>query len=90
MAKMVFQYDIKTPQPNADVDAMVEAIRKGLSEEFQMMEKVDISNLYFGIKSARVQFMCDAADGTLQDKLENYLNGLEETGEMELSFTSRL
>lgn len=90
MAEMVFQYDIKTSAPNKDAEAMVKKIRDKLPEGFRMMEKVEIKELYFGIKAAVIQFVCDAADGSLQDQLENYLTGLEETGEWELSFTSRL
>lgn len=89
MGKMVFQYDIKTPQPNFDVDIMIKAIKDNLPKEFIMQEKVDVKNLYFGIKAAVCQFVCGEEEG-LQDILENYISSLEETGEWELSFTSRL
>lgn len=90
MAEMVFQYDIKTSAPNKDAEAMVKTIRDKLPSEYRMMEKVEIKELYFGIKAAVIQIVCDAADGSLQDKLENFLTQLEETGEFELSFASRL
>ena len=86
---MVLQYSIKTPEPNADADAMVDVIRKNLPEGYKMMEKVDIKLLYFGIKAAEMQFLTEEGDG-VQDILENYLNDLTETGELELTFITRL
>ena len=89
MAEMVLQYSIKTPEPNADVDAMVALIRNNLPEGYKMMEKVDIKPLYFGIKAAEMQFLTEEGDG-VQDILENYLNEFAETGELELTFITRL
>lgn len=92
MAKMAFQYDIKTPAPNADADAMVQTIRDNKPEAYTMMEKVDIKELFYGIKAVVVQFMAEEGDG-VQDTLENWLNELKDagtTGEWELSFISRL
>ncbi|MCY3412256.1 MAG: hypothetical protein INQ03_11535 [Candidatus Heimdallarchaeota archaeon] len=92
MAKQAFQYDIKTPAPGADADAMVQAIRDAVPEAYTMMEKVEVKELFFGIKAAVVQFMADEGMG-VQDDLENWLNELKDnevTGEWELTFTSRL
>lgn len=92
MAKQAFQYDIKTPAPNTDADAMVKEIRENVPEAYQMMEKVDVKELFFGIKAATVQFMAEEGMG-VQDTLENWLNDMKEagtTGEWELTFTSRL
>jgi translation elongation factor EF-1beta len=89
MAEMVLQYLIKTPEPNADADAMVAVIRKKLPDGYRMMEKVDITPLYFGIKAAEMQFITEEGEG-VQDILENYLNDLADTGELELTFITRL
>ncbi len=86
---MVLQYLIKTPQPGADAEAMVEEIKKNLPEGYQMMEKYEIKPLYFGIKAAEIQFLVEEGDGK-QDTLENFLNDLEAAGEFELTFISRL
>ena len=89
MAEMVLQYLIKTPEPNTDADAMVSVIRESLPEAYRMMEKVEIKLLYFGIKAAEMQFITEEGEG-VQDILENYLNDLAETGELELTFITRL
>jgi len=89
MAEMVLQYSIKTPEPNTDVDNMVSIIRENLPEGYKMMEQVTITPLYFGIKAAEMQFLVEEGDGK-QDVLENYLNEIPETGELELTFISRL
>lgn len=90
MGKMLYQYDIKTPQPNADVDAMISTIRTGLPEHVVMQEHVEVKELYFGIKAAVCQFVCPEDIDGIQDTLENYLTELDATGEYELSFTTRL
>lgn len=83
------QYDVKTPSPDADIEAMIQDIRNNLMEGFIMQEKVEIKPLFFGIKAAVCQFVTDE-DPERQDQIENYLNNLESTGEWELSFISRL
>lgn len=89
MAQVLYQYDIKTPEPNADADAMVKLIRDNLPEEYTMQDGVEIKPMFFGIKAAVCQFICDESDG-LQDQLENFLSNLEGLGEYELSYTTRL
>lgn len=89
MAKMVYQYDVKTPSPNVDAETMIENIRANVPEEYQLQQKVEIKPMFFGIKAAICQFVCDDDEG-LQDKLENFLTELDGVGEWELSFISRL
>jgi translation elongation factor EF-1beta len=90
MGQVLYQYDIKTPGPNKDVNAMVDVIRNNLPEHVTMQEKVEIKKLYFGIEAAVCQFTTPEDVEGIQDTLENYLNELEETGELELTFTTRL
>lgn len=87
---MVLQYEIKTPSPDTNIDQMINLIRDNLAEEFVMQQKVDVKPMFFGIKSAVCQFVCSDEDGTLQDKLENYLTEIEGLGEFELTFASKL
>lgn len=89
MAKVLYQYDVKTPSPDADAEAMVQKIRENLPEEYSMQDGTEIKLMFFGIKAAVCQFISPEDDG-LQDKLENYLTNLEGVGEFELSFTTRL
>ena len=90
MAQVLYQYDIKTPEPNADVNEMVDSIRANLPSDVLMQEKVEIKKLYFGIQAAVCQFVVDEKLEGKQDELENFLNDLETAGEFELSFTTRL
>ncbi|MHA2089659.1 MAG: hypothetical protein ACW98K_02270 [Candidatus Kariarchaeaceae archaeon] len=90
MGRMVFQYDVKTPNPDIDAEDMAENIRAGLPDDYVMQQKVEIKPMFFGIKAAICQFVCSDEDGSLQDKLENYLANLDGVGEFELSFTSKL
>lgn len=90
MGQVLYQYDIKTPQPNADAEAMVDKIREELPEEYILQQKVDIKELYFGIKAAVCQFVVDEDIEGAQDKLENLLTEMDATGEYELTFTTRL
>ncbi|MHA2250569.1 MAG: hypothetical protein ACXAD7_09405 [Candidatus Kariarchaeaceae archaeon] len=90
MGQMLLQYDIKTPSPDVDADDMIKNIRENLPEDYILQEKVEVKPMFFGIKAAVCQFVCSDKDGTLQDKLENYLNDLEGLGEYELSFVTKL
>ena len=87
---MLLQYDIKTPSPDVDAEVMIKNIRENLPEDYTLQEKVEIKPMFFGIKAAVCQFVCSDADGTLQDKLENFLNDFEGLGEYELSFVTKL
>ncbi|MHA2098629.1 MAG: hypothetical protein ACW99A_08070 [Candidatus Kariarchaeaceae archaeon] len=89
MAKVLYQYDIKTPSPDVDVDVMVKLIRSNLPEEYTMQDNPEIKPMFFGIKAAVCQFISPEDDG-LQDKLENFLSDLAGLGEYELTFTTRL
>ncbi|OLS19056.1 MAG: Elongation factor 1-beta [Candidatus Heimdallarchaeota archaeon LC_2] len=89
MAKVLYQYDVKTPSPDVDAEAMVLKIRENLPEEYSMQDGTEIKPMFFGIKAAVCQFISPEDNG-LQDKLENYLTNLEGVGEFELSFTTRL
>ena len=92
MAKVLYQFDIMTPSPDVDAEAMVAEIRNGLPEGMVLQEGTEIKPMFFGIKAAICQFVCPEEEG-IQDQLENYLNDLVEKssiGEMELSFTTRL
>lgn len=89
MAKVLYQYDIKTPSPDVDVETMVKSIKDNLPEEYTMQDNPEIKPMFFGIKAAICQFISPEDDG-LQDKLENFLTELEGLGEYELSFTTRL
>lgn len=90
MGKILYQYEIKTPEPNFDVDKMIATIRENLDERVQFQEKVETKDLYYGIKAAVCQFVVPEDAEGIQDELENYLSELEETGEYELTFTTRL
>ncbi len=90
MGQMLFQYDIKTPSPDVAAEEMVKIIRVNLPEEFALQQQVEIKPMFFGIKAAICQFTCSDEDGTLQDKLENFLTDMNGLGEFELSFTTRL
>ncbi|MCE7735958.1 MAG: hypothetical protein GPJ54_13840 [Candidatus Heimdallarchaeota archaeon] len=89
MAQVLYQYDIKTPSPDVDAEAMVKMIREKLPEGFTMQDKPEIKPMFFGIKAAVCQFIIPEDDG-LQDKLENFLTDLDGLGEYELTFTTRL
>lgn len=89
MAKVLYQYDIKTPRPDVDAEAMVKMIKDNLPEEYTMQDKPEIKPMFFGIKAAVCQFISPEDDG-LQDKLENFLTELNGLGEFELTFTTRL
>ena len=90
MGQVLYQYDIKTPEPNYDTQKMLDSIRLNLPEGVIMQDKAEIKKLYFGIEAAICQFICPEEVEGIQDRLENYIRELKETGEFELSFTTRL
>ena len=47
MGKMVYQYDIKTPDPDTEAENMIKLIRENLPEEYVMQEKVEIKPMFF-------------------------------------------
>ncbi len=92
MGEIMCQYDLKGESPETDLDKVVAEVRSRLSEvdeRIKMQNEFQTKPLFFGIKAAVCQFILPEEDG-IQDKLENFLEGIDGISEFELSFTTRL
>ncbi|RMG31602.1 MAG: elongation factor 1-beta [Methanobacteriota archaeon] len=92
MGEVLLQYMIKGSSPEVDLEAVAKEVREKLAtvdKRIKMQDGVEIKPLYFGIKGATVQFIIPEEDG-MQDKLEEFIRGIDGVEDAELTFVSRL
>ncbi len=89
MGKFLLVYLIKLESPEIDPDQVVQSIRGNLPDGFQMQDKTEVKPLFFGIKGINAQFILPEEEG-IQDRLEDFLRGIEGVAEVEVEYMTRL
>ena len=89
MGKVLLVYEIRPECVNVNPKKLEEEIRNNLDPKFQMQDDPEEKPLFFGMVGIIGQFIIPEEDGA-QDKLEEFLNSLEEVSSIQMTFVTRL
>ncbi|MBY8999497.1 MAG: hypothetical protein KGD64_01145 [Candidatus Heimdallarchaeota archaeon] len=89
MAEVLLVYEVRPESVDIPPKKLEKAIREGLDPMFKMQNNPEEKPLFFGMVGIVGQFIIPEEDGA-QDKLEEFLNSLEEVSSIQMTFVTRL
>ena len=89
MGTVLLVYEIRPEAPEITPQELEKSIRDGLSEKYEMKEKIEEKPLFFGITGIVAQFIIPEEDGA-QDELEDYITALKCVSTIQMTFVTRL